>query len=189
MTLRETLQAKVLQEGTSTYRYVVDRSEIRGVSLREYTERSTSLKEAGARTRRSSTSSVEANAPLSTACGDTANDTAWCETLLYASVTKADMPPLSTPGLRLRAGHTAHDHYDDNVQSLAGRSRVNCARDAADNTRQHPPPTPLDSTAPARVPVYHIPTVVDDPDSAAHSGENKGHRDGGSFVIRELAPA
>ncbi|KAJ7714542.1 hypothetical protein B0H16DRAFT_1742558 [Mycena metata] len=59
---------------------------------------------------------MKATAPLSTARGDAADDTAWSKYPPYALLAKADVPPLPTPRLRLR-------------------SQVDCARDAADDTR------------------------------------------------------
>ncbi|KAJ7745139.1 hypothetical protein B0H16DRAFT_1727033 [Mycena metata] len=72
-------------------------------------------------------SSVEATTSLPTARGDAADDTAWSKYPPDVSLAKAEVPPLSTPRLCLRAEHAAHDHYDDD----------------------HPPPTPLESTSTA----------------------------------------
>ncbi|KAJ7745136.1 hypothetical protein B0H16DRAFT_1889502 [Mycena metata] len=86
---------------------------------------------------------VGATTPLPTARGDAADDTAWSKYPPDLSLAKAEVPPLSTPRLCLWAGHAVHDHYNP--------AACRCVRDAADDTRQHPPPNP---PVIARIPVY-----------------------------------
>ncbi|KAJ7706605.1 hypothetical protein B0H16DRAFT_1704384 [Mycena metata] len=170
-----------LQEGTSTYRCVADCLEIHGGFVSGVYERSTSLKEGGSTYQTQQYIFCEGK---HTSIYRTRGHTAWCETLPYASVTKADVPPLSTPGLRLRAGHTAHDHYDHDVQSrrwssaylflfldLPGYGQAGkfglCL-----SLRRIETETPRREENSKR---KDVECGVGDPDGAVHSGGNEGH--------------